>query len=81
MNPVTRAIAAELYFLRQEHKLTQTQLQEKTGIMLHSISRYENGVSEPRISTLVRILHPLGETLGSFLERSRIRAIESELVG
>lgn len=49
--------------LRNEHKITQKQLEELSGIKQPMIARIENGDSMPRIDTFLRLLEPMGLTL------------------
>jgi len=43
--------------IRKSKKLTQQQLADKCGTSKTYISRIENGASEIRLSTLIRIIH------------------------
>ena len=49
--------------LRNEHKITQKQLEELSGIKQPMIARIENGETTPRVDTLIKLLLPLGYTL------------------
>lgn len=49
--------------LRNEHKITQKQLEKLSGIKQPMIARIENGDSMPRIDTFLRLLEPMGLTL------------------
>lgn len=48
--------------LRNEHKITQKQLEELSGVKQPMIARIENGDSIPRLDTLLRLLEPMGLT-------------------
>ena len=54
---------SNLIELRNEHKITQKQLEELSGIKQPMIARIENGDSIPRVDTLLRLLEPMGLTL------------------
>ena len=54
---------SNLIELRNEHKITQKQLEELSGIKQPMIARIENGDSMPRIDTFLRLLEPMGLTL------------------
>jgi len=43
--------------IRKRNKMTQDQLAKKCGTSKTYISRIENGASEIRLSTLIRIIH------------------------
>lgn len=49
--------------LRNEHKITQKQLEALSGIKQPMIARIENGDSIPRVDTLIRLLEPMGLTI------------------
>lgn len=49
--------------LRNEHKITQKQLEELSGIKQPMIARIENGDTMPRVDTLLKLLEPMGLTL------------------
>ena len=57
------ALIGELVKARQEKGITQKQLEELSGVKQHVIARIENGTSVPKISTILRVLAPLGKTL------------------
>lgn len=48
---------------REKSKMTQTELSKKTGLTQSVISRVEKGVHSPSVSTLVKLLTPLGYTI------------------
>ena len=48
---------------RSEHKLTQSELAQRTGIRQSNISRIEKGQAMPSIATLCKIAHGLGKKL------------------
>jgi len=48
---------------RKNNKLTQRDLAKKTGIKQPVIARIEKYVNSPQISTLIKLLYPMGYTL------------------
>ncbi len=48
---------------RKEAKLTQKELSEKSGIIQPSIAKIETRVRSPQVTTLIRLLYPMGYTL------------------
>lgn len=48
---------------REKSKVTQTELSKITGLKQSVIARVEKGVHSPCISTLVKILTPIGYTI------------------
>ena len=57
------AIIGELIKARQEKGITQRQLEEMSGVKQPIIARMENGTSSQNLSTLLKVLAPLGKTL------------------
>lgn len=57
-------IASEIMDLREKNKMTQKDLEEFTGVKQQVISRLTNGWTNPNLSTLMKILAPMGKTLG-----------------
>ena len=48
---------------RQEQGLTQKQLEELSGVKQPVIARMERGTSTPSVSTIMKLLTPLGKKL------------------
>ena len=48
---------------RKNNKITQRDLAKKTGIKQPVIARIEKYVNSPQISTLIKLLYPMGYTL------------------
>jgi len=48
---------------RKKNKLTQRQLSNKSGIKQPVIARMEKCINSPQVSTLIKILYPMGYTL------------------
>lgn len=57
------AIIGELIKAREEKGISQRKLEELSGVRQPIISRLEHGTTDPQISTLLKILAPLGKTL------------------
>ena len=55
-----KALGSNIVFFRKAIGLNQSQLARRTGIAPSSISRYENGVQLPDLSTLFAIAEALG---------------------
>ena len=56
-------LVAEVIKLRQEQGLTQKQLEELSGVKQPIIARMETGTNVPQLSTVLKLLAPLGKTL------------------
>ncbi|MFC2741082.1 helix-turn-helix domain-containing protein [uncultured Selenomonas sp.] len=57
------ALITELIQARQEQGLTQKQLEELSGVKQPVIARMERGTSTPSVSTIMKLLAPLGKKL------------------
>jgi len=57
------AIVGEVLAARKEANLTQAELEKKTGVKQAMIARLENNGMDPRLTTILKILRPLGKTL------------------
>ena len=57
------AIIVAMIEARREKKLSQEQLEELSGVKQSAIARLESGSQMPSLSTLVKLLTPLGKKL------------------
>ena len=57
------ALIGELVNARTERGLSQKQLEELSGVKQPVIARMENGSTTPNLSTILKVLAPLGKTL------------------
>nr|AGS53282.1 transcription regulator, probable [uncultured bacterium contig00001] len=57
------ALLGEIINARQSKGLTQKELGAMSGIKQPVIARLERGNTDPQLSTLIRVLAPLGKTL------------------
>ena len=57
------AIVGEIINSRQEHGYTQKELEELSGVKQSVIARLEKGITDPQLSTLLKVLAPMGKTL------------------
>jgi transcriptional regulator with XRE-family HTH domain len=60
---INRMIAYKLTVAREQSKLTQKELSEKTGIYQADISKLERGIGNPSILTLKRLAEGMGMDL------------------
>jgi len=56
-------IVGEIIEARQSQDLTQQALEELSGVRQPVIARLEGNTSDPRLTTILKILRPLGKTL------------------
>ena len=57
------ALIGELINARNEQGISQKKLEEMSGVKQPIIARIETGKSIPQVSTLIKLLVPLGKTL------------------
>ena len=57
------ALIGELVKARQDRGITQKKLEELSGVKQPVIARMENGSTTPNLSTVLKVLAPLGKTL------------------
>ena len=57
------ALIGELIKARKEKGITQQKLEELSGVKQPVIARLERGSTSPQLSTVLKILAPLGKTL------------------
>ena len=69
--------------LREAKKISIYRLSQDSGISQGHISDLENGINQPTIETLKRILAPLGYSLSEFFNEGEVSVLserEKELV-
>ena len=57
------ALIGEMIKARQEKGLSQKQLEQLSGVKQPIIARMEKGSTSPQLSTILKVLAPLGKTL------------------
>lgn len=57
------ALIGELIAARKEKGLTQRDLEDLSGVKQPIIARMESGSTTPNLSTVLKVLAPLGKTL------------------
>jgi len=57
------ALIGAIITARQEKGLTQKELECASGVKQPVIARLEHGDTDPQLSTLIKVLAPLGKTL------------------
>ena len=56
-------IVGEIINARQSKEITQQALEELSGVRQPIIARLESGTTDPQLTTILKILRPLGKTL------------------
>jgi len=57
------ALLNEIINARKANGLTQKELETASGVKQPVIARLERGSTDPQLSTLIRVLAPLGKTI------------------
>ena len=57
------ALLGEIISARQANGLTQKELEAVSGVKQPVIARLERGSTDPQLSTIIRVLAPLGKTI------------------
>jgi len=57
------SLLGEIIKARQTNGFTQKQLEAMSGVKQPVIARLEHGNTDPQLSTLIKVLAPLGKTL------------------
>jgi DNA-binding XRE family transcriptional regulator len=57
------ALLGEIINARQSSGLTQKELEAVSGVKQPVIARLERGSTDPQLSTIIKVLAPLGKTL------------------
>ncbi|MDR1736534.1 MAG: helix-turn-helix transcriptional regulator [Oscillospiraceae bacterium] len=57
------ALLGEIVNARQSSGMTQKELEEVSGVRQPVIARLERGSTDPQLSTIIKVLTPLGKTL------------------
>lgn len=56
--------------LRERHGLTQKELAEKLGVSAQAVSKWENNVNQPDVSTIRKLCAIFGISVDEFLQES-----------
>jgi len=73
-------IAERIRLIRQQRKLSQTELADKADVNLKSLSRYELGSSIPPADVLKQIADALGVSADSLLSDEQTNVKDTELL-
>ncbi|MDR0916624.1 MAG: helix-turn-helix domain-containing protein [Oscillospiraceae bacterium] len=57
------ALVGEIIKARREQGISQKRLEELSGVKQPIIARMESGTTSPNLSTIIKVLAPLGKTL------------------
>ena len=72
------SLATTLVELRKKAKLTQSELGEKLSISAQAISKWENGASEPDVSTIKKLAEIYGVTTSYIIDAENVNISEQK---
>ena len=65
-------LSQRILSLRKEYDLTQSQLGKQLGVSDKTVSRWENGISNPQIETIYKMCKMYGKDIDYFFENSAL---------
>lgn len=68
--PLLVFVGNQIRLLREERSWTQRQLAARIGVSASLLGKYESGVTEPPLRTLLRIAHALDVPIGLIVDTS-----------
>ena len=60
-----QALVHEILKTRRERNMTQKNIEAACGVKQPVIARMERGLTDPQLTTILKVLAPLGKTLAS----------------
>ncbi len=64
LRELEREVIRQVVQARKSQKLSQRVVGEKAGIIRETVAKIENNLNSPQINTLIKLLEPIGYTLG-----------------
>ncbi len=64
LRELEREVIRQVVVARKSQKLSQRVVGERAGIIRETVAKIENNLNSPQINTLIKLLEPIGYTLG-----------------
>lgn len=64
LKELERDVIRQVVEARKSQKLSQRIVGERAGIIRETVAKIENNLNSPQINTLIKLLEPIGYTLG-----------------
>ena len=64
LKELERDVIRGLVQARKSQKLSQRVVGERAGVIKETVAKIENNLNSPQINTLIKLLEPIGYTLG-----------------
>ena len=64
LKELEKEVIRQIVVARKSQHLSQRVVGERAGIIRETVAKIENNLNSPQINTLIRLLEPIGYTLG-----------------
>ncbi len=64
LKELEREVIRQVVQARKSQKLSQRVVGERAGVIRETVAKIENNLNSPQINTLIKLLEPIGYTLG-----------------
>lgn len=83
LKELERDVIRQVVQARKSQKLSQRVVGERAGIIRETVAKIENNLNSPQINTLIKLLEPIGFTLGVVplvKEETETEEVQTEVV-
>lgn len=80
LKELEREVIRQIVVARKSQHLSQRVVGERAGIIRETVAKIENNLNSPQINTLIRLLEPVGYTLGVVPLEQKEEAEETAVV-
>ena len=80
LRDLEREVIRQVVEARKSQHLSQRVVGERAGIIRETVAKIENNLNSPQINTLIRLLEPIGYTLGVVPLEQKEEAEETAVV-
>lgn len=80
LKELEREVIRQIVVARKSQHLSQRVVGERAGIIRETVAKIENNLNSPQINTLIRLLEPIGYTLGVVPLEQKEEAEETAVV-
>ncbi len=80
LKELEKEVIRQIVVARKSQHLSQRAVGERAGIIRETVAKIENNLNSPQINTLIRLLEPIGYTLGVVPLEQKEEAEETAVV-
>ncbi|MCI6349465.1 MAG: helix-turn-helix domain-containing protein [Tenericutes bacterium] len=80
LKELEKEVIRQIVVARKSQHLSQRVVGERAGIIRETVAKIENNLNSPQINTLIRLLEPIGYTLGVVPLEQKEEAEETAVV-